>query len=65
MVTAAVELSWELGYRGRIGLHSLPAAERFYWVTCNMSELGKDAAHQGLMYYEMTDKQAEAFRLNH
>jgi hypothetical protein len=30
-----------------------------------MSELGKDAAHQGLMYYEMTDNQAEAIRLNH
>jgi len=65
MVTAAVELSWELGYRGRIGLHSLPAAEKFYRDTCKMSELGKDAAHQGLMYYEMTDKQAEAFRLGH
>jgi hypothetical protein len=30
-----------------------------------MSELGKDAAHQELMYYEMTDNQAEAFRLTH
>ncbi len=65
MVTAAVELSWQLGYRGRIGLHSLPDAEEFYRDTCGMSELGKDAAHQELMYYEMTDNQAEAFRLTH
>lgn len=65
MVAAAVEVSWELGYRGRVGLHSLPRAEDFYRDKCGMSELGKDAAHQGLMYYEMTDNQAEAFRLNH
>jgi hypothetical protein len=65
MVTAATELSWELGYRGRLGLHSLPAAEDFYRDTCRMSELGKDAAHHDLMYYEMTDNQAETFRLNH
>jgi GNAT superfamily N-acetyltransferase len=62
MVAAAVELSWDLEYRGRIGLHSLPAAERFYRESCGMTELGKDAAHQNLMYYEMTDNQAEAFR---
>ena len=62
MVAAAVELSWELGYRGRIGLHSLSDAEEFYRDKCGMTELGKDAAHQDLMYYEMTDKQAEDFR---
>jgi len=65
MVAAAVELSWDLGYRGRIGLHALPKAEVFYRERCKMSELGKDRAHQGLMYYEMTDNQAEAFRQNH
>lgn len=63
MITAAVESSWDLGYRGRMGLHSLPGAEVFYRGTCKMTELGKDVAHQGLMYYEMTDKQAEEFRL--
>jgi GNAT superfamily N-acetyltransferase len=63
MVTAAVELSWDLGYRGRIGLHSLPRAETFYRDTCKMTELGKDAAHQNLTYYEMTNTQAKEFRL--
>ncbi|PYK00350.1 MAG: GNAT family N-acetyltransferase [Verrucomicrobia bacterium] len=62
MVAAAVELSWDLGYRGRIGLHSLPKAEPFYRESCGMTELGKDAAHQNLMYYEMTDNQADRFR---
>lgn len=64
MVSAAVEASWELGYRGRIGLHALPRAQEFYRDKCGMTELGKDDAHQGLMYYEMTDNQAEAFRLS-
>jgi hypothetical protein len=65
MVAAAVEVSWDLGYRGRIGLHSLSKAEEFYRDKCGMTELGKDAGHQGLIYYEMTDNQAEAFRLTH
>jgi hypothetical protein len=62
MIAAAVELSWELGYKGRIGLHSLTDAEFFYKKTCGMTELGRDSAHEDLMYFEMTEKQAEAFR---
>lgn len=62
MLAAAVETSFELGYRGRIGLHALSRAEAFYRDKCGMTELGRDAAHQDLMYYEMTDAQAEAFR---
>lgn len=65
MVAAAVELSWEFGFHGRIGLHSLSGAEKFYREGCRMTELGKDTAHQGLMYYEMTEKQAEEFHLAH
>jgi hypothetical protein len=64
MVAAAVELSYGLGYGGRIGLHSLPKAEQFYRDICGMSELGKDAAHQELKYCEMTENQAKAFRLS-
>jgi hypothetical protein len=62
MILAAVELSADLGYRGRIGLHSLPAAQGFYKLECGLSELGQDAAHQNLTYYEMTGDQADAFR---
>jgi len=62
MIAAAVELSRELGYRGRIGLHSLPKAERFYRDACGMTGLGMDTAHENLMYFEMTGNQAERFR---
>ena len=62
MIVAAIELSRDLGYRGRIGLHSLPAAERFYRQQCGMTQLGKDAAHQRMIYYEMTSEQADKFR---
>ena len=62
MIAAAVEMSFESGYRGRVALHSLPAAEPFYLESCKMTELGKDAAHHHLMYFEMTSTQAEAFR---
>lgn len=62
MLRASVELSFDLGFRGRVALHSLPAAELFYRDTCKMTELGSDAAHQDLMYFEMTSNQAETFR---
>ena len=45
-----------------IGLHSLPAAAPFYRDKCGMTELGNDVAHENLMYFEMTDKQAKRFR---
>jgi hypothetical protein len=62
MIAAAVELSCDLGYKGRIGLHSLTDSEPFYKKTCGMTQLGRDAAHEDLMYFEMTEKQADAFR---
>ena len=62
MIMTAVELSQQLKYHGRIGLHSLPQAESFYRGACGMTELGQDAAHQYLKYFEMTENQAEEFR---
>lgn len=61
-VLAAIQLSHDVGGKGRIGLHSLPAAETFYERKCGMTRLGPDAAHQGLAYFEMTETQADAFR---
>jgi hypothetical protein len=61
MVTAAVALSREEGFKGRIGLHSLPQSEAFYRDRCGMTDLGPDAAYQGLRYFEMTTEQADAF----
>ena len=62
LVTAAVELSVREGFKGRIGLHALPQADRFYKETCGMSDLGPDPAYQNRMrYFEMSPAQARAF----
>jgi hypothetical protein len=60
LVQAAVALSDEEGFKGRIGLHSLPQANDFY-RRCGMTDLGPDPAYQNLSYFEMTPEQARAF----
>ena len=60
LIAAAVTLSRAEGYGGRIGLHSLPAAEPFYRNKCGMTDLGMDAA-KGMVYFEMSEAQANAF----
>ncbi len=61
LIRAAVALSEELEFRGRIGLHSLPQANSFYANTCGMTDLGTDPKQENLRYYEMTPEQARAF----
>ena len=61
LIRAAVSLSEELEFNGRIGLHSLPQANDFYANTCGMTDLGADSDYQGLCYFEMTSEQARAF----
>jgi len=61
MVRAAIELSRNEGFYGRIGLHSLPQAATFYSGICGMSELGADRNYYHLNYFEMTSAQADAF----
>jgi GNAT superfamily N-acetyltransferase len=60
LVTAVVALSEEEGFKGRIGLHSLPQADDFYRRR-GMTDLGQDKAYQNLRYFEMTAEQARAF----
>lgn len=60
MMRAAVELSRNEGFRGRVGLHSLSQAASFYRETCRMSELGIDPNYYDLLYFEMTAAQADA-----
>ncbi|KYC37251.1 hypothetical protein WA1_47400 [Scytonema hofmannii PCC 7110] len=43
--------SVQLGYSGRVGLHSLPGAENFYDKQ-NMFNLGKDEEYEDLVYFE-------------
>lgn len=61
LITAAVLLSLEEDFKGRIGLHSLPQADGYYQNRCGMSNLGPDPSCQSLTYFEMTPEQAEAF----
>lgn len=60
LLGAAVDKSIELGFGGRIGLHSLPQANTFY-SRSGMTNLGADASKQNLCYFEMTSEQAAAF----
>ncbi|WP_431015479.1 GNAT family N-acetyltransferase [Bradyrhizobium pachyrhizi] len=60
LITAAVALSEDEGFKGRLGLHSLPQADNFY-RKIGMTDLGQDAAYQNLRYFEMTSEQARAF----
>jgi hypothetical protein len=52
LIAAAVKLSLEFGYRGRLGLHSLAQAEPFYRVNCKMTDFGPDSD-----YYELVRPQ--------
>ena len=61
LIRAAVALSEDLEFHGRIGLHSLPQANGFYANTCGMTDLGADPDHGGLRYFEMSPENAQAF----
>jgi hypothetical protein len=61
LIAAAIHLSLEEEFQGRIGLHSLPQADTWYRDACGMTDLGPDAAVQNLRYFEMTPKQASEF----
>jgi hypothetical protein len=60
LLAAAITLSLEEGFFGRIGLHSLPQSEKFYHNS-GVTDLGPDASKQGLRYFEMTAEQATAY----
>jgi len=58
LVTEAIVRSYNEGFEGRIGLHSLPGAESLYRDTLRMECLGPDVKADGLPYYEMTPQRA-------
>jgi hypothetical protein len=63
LMAAAIELSREQDFKGRLGLHALPQSERWYREACGMTDMGIDQHAQGLRYFEMTAQQASAFIL--
>ncbi len=60
MLKAAVAQSLEEEFHGRVGLHALPQAERFY-LDLGMTRTGPDARKQHLVYFEFTRASAGAF----
>lgn len=59
LFTFALERSVSLEYKGRVGLHALPKAEKFY-KQLGMTDCGIDANKQSLRYFEIsTDKAVE------
>jgi hypothetical protein len=61
MMRAAIQLSLNEEFKGRIGLHALPQSEKWYREKCGMTDMGIDQQVQGLRYFEMTAQQAAAF----
>jgi hypothetical protein len=60
LIAAAVQMSVDEGFRGRIGLHSLSRAEEFY-RRCRMADVGLDQECDDLSYFEMTAEGATLF----
>ena len=52
LIGDAVQQSLERGLGGRVGLHALPQAERFYAERCRMKSHGRDESYYNLMYFE-------------
>lgn len=51
LLSFARQRSLDMGYGGRVGLHSLPDAEAFYH-RCDMPDYGPDPDKDGLVYFE-------------
>jgi len=64
LMRTAVQLSYDEGFHGRIGLHALSQAENFYRDDCGMHSCGSDASYENLPYYEMTSEIAANFTSN-
>ncbi len=52
LIGEAAMFSFEQGWRGRVGLHSLPQAEEFYSRICQMTDCGRDSGYYELKYFE-------------
>lgn len=62
LIAAAIRLSDDYGFKGRVGLHSLPQADRWYKNCLGMVDQGVDHGYSGgpLRYFEMTPDVAKA-----
>ena len=60
LVTEAINLSYQLEFNGRLGLHSLPQSESWYRDVGKFTDLGHDDDKR-MQYFEVTEAQAAAF----
>ncbi|MGH7207123.1 MAG: GNAT family N-acetyltransferase [Nitrospiraceae bacterium] len=60
LLYAAIQISLDAEFKGRIGLHSLPQAEGFY-ERHGFQCLGVDPEKEGLKYYELSPQAASEF----
>jgi hypothetical protein len=60
LIAAAIKISLDLGFNGRVGLHSLPQSED--WYAKNMTDVGIDPK-KNLRYFEITREQANSWRV--
>ena len=61
LMEAVIRFSLEEGFKGRIGLHSLPSSEAFYKDECGMTPVVRDPRKQNLLWFEFTPDQAQAY----
>jgi hypothetical protein len=60
LIATAISYSQEMGFDGRLGLHSLPQSASWYRDEAGFTDLGLDAAKR-MLYFEVTAAQAAAF----
>jgi len=64
LLGTAISLSVGLGFKGRIGLHSLPQSESWYRDEAGFTDGGYEQAKM-MQYFEMNEAQAAAFIADH
>ena len=60
LIATAIRFSFDQGFNGRIGLHSLATSESWYRDVLRLTDCGYDSGKK-MRYFEMTDEQATAF----
>lgn len=60
MIGAAIQISFEQGFKGRVGLHSLPQSISFY-EKCGFVNMGPDSTYHFLPYFELMTNKANEF----
>jgi len=63
LIAEAINLSYQLEFNGRLGLHSLPQSQSWYRDVAKFTDLGYDDEKR-MQYFEVSEAQAAAFLSN-